>query len=423
MSNLKERLARLQQSVQGVKTKATDSMPESILNPVASSMAEQADEKDSLASLGFQWITTEYGQCARRILTYDLLSRHGKRRFADLASADLTDVIKLAKVAVSPVDSHSPSVKQFRFYDTETTGLGTGAGTVAFLHTIGRIVHDELWLYQYFVDSYDAEAAVLALMESEQFSSEHESFPPVLVSFNGKSFDWPLLQNRRILHRLKPLPSFSHIDLLHVSRRLWKGQLGRVRLIEVERHILGLERLDDLPGSEAPLRYFEYINSLDAALIDPVLGHNSMDVCSLVVLLAIIADLLSGRDTPHTAETYTAMATWFDDWSQPLLASEYYRVATGLPDALWRTHWKRSIFAKRSQSYDEAIEIWGFMADNFPSSILPLVELAKYAEHKAGDYQTALCWTKCAMAIAETPDVQAELNRRQQRLIKKQSRS
>jgi uncharacterized protein len=430
--SLKDRLARLQQSVQSQKVtepKVSEQTPpdECLRSAPNAKGAVHTAPQDSkfgeagLLSCGFEYVPTKYGSCVRRVLPFDVLSSHGTRRFHDLLTADLEAIAALSKIATITGVNHV-EVEQFRFYDTETTGLGTGAGTVAFLHTVGRFVEDEFWLYQYFVDEYAAEAAVLTLMEAEQFVCQEDQSIPIIVSFNGKSFDWPLLQNRRILHSLPPLERFLHVDLLHPSRRLWKTQFPSVRLIDIEQRVLGLARIHDLPGSEAPLRYFQYIDSLSIETIQPVFDHNAKDVCSLVVLLAEFADILLGKNTPKTAQAHVAIATWFDEWSQPLEASQFYQSATEQPDADWKAFWKRSLFAKRQRRFPEAVALWTHMEETYSQSLFPLVELAKYAEHHIRDYPLATRWTEKAILQATDPKVKMELQRRLLRVERKQSR-
>jgi tetratricopeptide (TPR) repeat protein len=111
-----------------------------------------------------------------------------------------------------------------------------------------------------------------------------------LITYNGKSFDWPLLRTRFVLSRL-PVPALPpHIDLQHICRRLWKERLPSVRLTDMEREILRFEREDDLPGAEIPARYFEFLRGGSPDRLCPVLEHNQNDLIALAALLGAVMD-------------------------------------------------------------------------------------------------------------------------------------
>ncbi len=363
---LKDRLKELQQSV------STSTVCN---NPLSS---------DGLIQTGFR----REQECGMdywvREIRYDVLTRHGKYSFQAIFEADLHGLQSLIH--------HLFHVSDLRFYDTETTGLGSGAGTFAFLHTIGCFEEDEFCLYQYFVDDFTTEELILQTLEKRHFSSHI-----VLVTFNGKSFDWPMLQNRRLLHRMEKIEICGHIDLIHLSRRLWRKTLSAVSLMEVESYVLGLVRQNDLPGREAPNRYFQYMDSNDSSIIEPVLQHNAMDVCSLVGILTHAAHLLVGRVNPSTASESTALGQYFQEWGQHDLAERCYITATEHVDAKWATYWRKSLFLKRLKRLDEARQVWQDMSNQFPNHIAPLVELAKLSEHKDKDYGKAEEWVRLAM--------------------------
>lgn len=171
------------------------------------------------------------------------------------------------------------------FLDTETTGL-RGAGTVAFLLGLGWIEGEEFVLRQLLMRDYGEEPPLL-----EAFADLLPGFTAI-VSFNGKSFDVPLLRDRflmaRLRHRWRELP---HLDLLHAARRTWKLRLGSCTLGVVERAALGVEREGDLPGSEVPERYFQFLKCGEMALLEDVLRHNAQDVRTLARLLARLAQI------------------------------------------------------------------------------------------------------------------------------------
>ncbi len=167
--------------------------------------------------------------------------------------------------------------------DLETTGLATAAGTLAFLVGIGVWTGDRLTVRQLLLPDHAAEVAWLDALVA--------ALPPDawLVTYNGRSFDWPLLVARFRVHRRDPPPIAGHLDLLPIARSLWKHRLGSARLAVVEEAICGVERDEDLPGALVPERYFAYLRSRRADLLRPVIEHNRQDIVSLGLLLQLLA--------------------------------------------------------------------------------------------------------------------------------------
>lgn len=173
------------------------------------------------------------------------------------------------------------------FLDTETTGLGAGAGVLAFL--IGMAWFDEqgcLVLEQLFLRSPAEESAQLELV------AEKLAAATVLVTFNGKTFDWPLLVNRFVMNHLPVPPLPTHFDLLHVARRLHKPRLSRVNLKSLETEILALDRGPDIDGAEIGPRYSHFLRTFDEEALRPVIDHNAVDVLSMVALVGLYGEPL-----------------------------------------------------------------------------------------------------------------------------------
>lgn len=169
-------------------------------------------------------------------------------------------------------------------FDTETTGLAGGSGTRAFL--IGAADwHDGcLRLRQLLITTMAAEAMML-----DRFA-EWCGRDRVLVSYNGKCYDAPLLAARyRLARRANPLVGLMHLDLLHPARRRWRGVYENCRLATIERHVLGVLREDDLPGAEAPAAWLTYLRGGAAANLRRVATHNASDLTSLAGLLLRMA--------------------------------------------------------------------------------------------------------------------------------------
>jgi uncharacterized protein YprB with RNaseH-like and TPR domain len=187
-----------------------------------------------------------------------------------------------------PVDPDRPLV----LLDTETTGLGTGAGTLPFLVGLGTWDGPHFVTRQLLLPEQSDEAGFLAVL------AEHIPPESCLVSYNGRSFDWPLLVTRFRLHGRSAPPHAAHLDLLPLARVLWRHRLEDARLASVERAICGVRRAHDLPGGLVPSRYLDYLRSGHGGLLREVLEHNRQDVVSMALLLRVLAnDLAPASET------------------------------------------------------------------------------------------------------------------------------
>lgn len=178
-----------------------------------------------------------------------------------------------------PIDPRHPLV----CLDTETTGLGTGAGTVPFLVGLGTWDGERFTVRQFVLPDHSDEPAFLDAVAGAIPVSGW------LVTYNGRSFDWPLLVTRYRLHRQGPPAHAGHLDLLPVARQVWRHRLPDARLASVESGICGIRRTDDLPGALVPERYFAYLRTGRGELLCDVVRHNRQDVASLARLLLILA--------------------------------------------------------------------------------------------------------------------------------------
>ena len=177
------------------------------------------------------------------------------------------------------------------YFDTETTGLSTGAGTVIFLAGVARLEGPRITVRQYLLPDYPHEPALLRALAADLATS------PRLVTYNGRGFDLPMLAARMTFHGLfreqATLPA-EHDDLLPDARRLFRRPLGGARLADVEGGVLGVRRASDCPGSEVPLRYFGYLRGGSPDILAEVLDHNFQDVVSLAMLEAELCRLRAG---------------------------------------------------------------------------------------------------------------------------------
>jgi len=287
------------------------------------------------------------------------------------------------------------------FLDTETSGLAGGTGTYAFLIGLGRFSDNEFRLTQIFMrDPIEEPAALSALTEFLQPLD-------ALVTFNGKSFDAPLLRNRYIVNRHDiPFADAAHLDLLPLARRLWRDRLESRALKSLEEHILGVTRTEDeVPGWLIPQIYFDYLQSGDARPMKGVLYHNAMDVVAMAALLNHIAQLL---DDPLTFAVehgidIIAIGKLFEDLGRLDDAAKLYArgLELDLSEESFRETVRRYSYLQRKRGdVPSAIELWRGAAGT--KQIYAYVELAKYYEHKARDYDQAIEQTRAALLIVKT---------------------
>lgn len=224
-------------------------------------------------------VSTRHGALWRRELRYPLAMRHGEVELARAARLDGDRLARLAKEAAFA----ELRLAQCLFLDTETTGLSTGAGTVVFNYGLAWTRGDELVVEQLFLRDFTEEAAVLRHIAARLW--QHE----VLVTYVGKSFDRHRIATRMALHGIRsPALTARHLDLYHVVRREHGKEWPDARLRTAEQRLLGLHRRDDLPGSEAPAAWLDWIRD-GSGPVDRVLEHNRLDVLSLCALLGALA--------------------------------------------------------------------------------------------------------------------------------------
>lgn len=217
--------------------------------------------------------------------------RHGMVPVERALDADAKQVAKLAL----DVDLARVDLARALFFDTETTGLAGGTGTLPFLIGVGWFEDRRLRVRQFFVRRPGEEAPVLCALASLWAQAS------CLVSFNGKSFDWPLLRSRFILNRL-PVPGpLPHLDLLHCARRVYKRRLGTSRLVQVESEVLGFERVGDVSSGDIPALYFSYLRGGGGEQLRPIFDHNANDIVALAAILGNLADGFADPSATHDA--------------------------------------------------------------------------------------------------------------------------
>jgi uncharacterized protein YprB with RNaseH-like and TPR domain len=289
------------------------------------------------------------------------------------------------------------------FLDTETSGLAGGTGTFAFMVGLGRYVDEGFQVGQFFMgDPLEESALLLAI---EEYLAPYE----VLVTFNGKSFDVPLLNTRYILQGWKsPLIDLFQIDLLHLARKLWRYRLPSRTLGDLEAQILNAKRTEDeVPGWMIPQMYFDYLRSRDARPLQRIFYHNEIDVLSMAALLKhttyLIENIDRGDDLP-SLDRY-AIARLYEDLGHKQTAIKIYTecLQVELPEEAHLETIKRLSFVyKRLGNFMHAVELWEEAAAK--GQIYAFIELAKYNEHTLRDYSEAKYWTESAINIIKAPE-------------------
>jgi uncharacterized protein YprB with RNaseH-like and TPR domain len=288
------------------------------------------------------------------------------------------------------------------FFDIETTGLGIGAGLVAFLVGLGTFEGDEFCVRQYFLRDYSEEPALLYLLDS------HMRHYRWWVSFNGRGFDLPVLQTRFVCnHQSMLLSDAPHLDLLPPARRLWRKRLGSCRLSALEANVLGLTRNGDVPGWLVPELYFEYLRHGDAMPLRQVFLHNEFDILSLVTLAARLEQVLGHLpvDTmDHPVDLYS-LGLICEALREDENAQRAYSDAlqNHLPpdlqeDALFRL----SMLHKRSGHIEQAVPIWRALQKQ--GQVQAHVELAKYHERAERNYPEAARVIGQALSLSALPE-------------------
>jgi len=310
------------------------------------------------------------------------------------------------------------------FFDTETTGLG-GAGTVAFLIGFGSLHKDGFQVRQYFLPDFPDEEAMLEAVREEIKPDT------VLVSYNGRAFDMPILTDRMIIQRVeRNLECGDHIDLLHSVRRLYRRRLKSCTLSNVEQNILDFHRIDDTPGYLVPPIYFDWLATDNTTQLEGVVEHNLYDIISLYFIMYHIAMV---REEP--AERITepddvlSLAKIFER------RREHENVCRVLEDFDDISHsydrydilFLQSLAYKRSGDYEKAVALWKEISSrSVDESFNSAVELAKFYEHKAKDFTLALEFAHHAESIlpprpADKVDIQKRLRRLNRKIIRQSS--
>lgn len=368
---------------------------------------------------GLEVATTVEGACVLVDRVFPLQQRHGAHRLGDLlaqsgaCAARMCQDERLAEL----------TFRDCLFLDTETTGLN-GAGTLAFMVGVGFFEDDAFVVRQYFLRDPGEEPAMLLLLHEliQAYSA--------LITFNGRSFDVPLLDGRFLMNRLAcDLLDRAHIDLLPLARRLWRQRFSSCSLSALEENLLGIERTrEDVPGWLIPSLYYQYLQTGDGREIARIFYHNRIDILSMVTLATRIARLFDTPDADDHPLELLGLGKWkaalgYSEEAEsalrmaaaPELETEFYQ------EALLRL----GALLKRRDRRDEAVTVWRQAAVTSFDDVTAHVELAKHFEWHASDLEKAMQWTEEALQLVDgsASNIREELEHRLARLQRKTGQS
>jgi uncharacterized protein YprB with RNaseH-like and TPR domain len=346
--------------------------------------------------------------------SYSLDGRYGKVRLGDWLS------LKGSTLAVIAGSDEFAGVdpRRMLFFDSETTGLAGGTGTVPFMLGFGFFGDQAFQVRIFVLLSLDKEGefleAVAGFLEGGGFSA--------VATYNGKAFDFPLLETRYILQRRSfPLRGLPHLDFLFPARTIWRNTFDSRKLGYLGEMLLGLSREDDIDGSDIPALYFSFLRSRVFSLIEPVVEHNAMDLVGLaaVVLLGVL--YLDDYSLTGDGGEIFGLGRLCERAGLLEKAEEFYKVArevSARSDVAVLATRRLSTLLKKKKLFGEALELWRQLADGHDAQAQR--ELSVHFEHRERDFALALTYVEKAIAGGGlTPARRQEMEKRLQRLQQK----
>jgi uncharacterized protein YprB with RNaseH-like and TPR domain len=338
----------------------------------------------ALEEIGFEHCAIENGAYRSRTVhkVADLLAAFGREERDDFTSfkrhSDVPDF----------------TLEELLFFDLETTSLSIGTGTYPFLIGLGYLQKDSLVIDQYFMHRFDCEPAILKEVRSSFRTAG------IVVTYNGKTFDMPLIKNRYRLNRVPDFPmEIPVVDLLYPCRRIFKNLYENCSLKVIEEQVLGVFREDDIPGWEIPDVFFSYQKYGETARLAQVVEHNRMDIESMVLLMVTLNRfyrVLERREF-HSVDRRTllnaASSLYRNDISLFMDLMEFVGNEVFQKRSLFK---KYSTALKRGGEFERALSLW-----RSERSVFSLEELAKHYEHRERDYAQALISCQAAMELLD----------------------
>ncbi len=345
--------------------------------------------------------------------SYALDGRYGKVRLGDWLSLQPGALEVIAGGEFAAVDP-----RRAVFFDSETTGLAGGTGTVPFMLGFGYFSEQAFQARIFILLDLDSEgeflAAVARFLEEGGFST--------VVTYNGKAFDLPLLETRCILQRQRfPFKGMPHLDFLFPARTIWRNTFDSRKLGFLGEMLLGLSREDDIDGSEIPALYFSFLRSGAFSLIEPVVEHNAMDLVGLAAVVLLGALYLDDYSLTSDGGEIFGLGRLCERAGLLEKAEEFYRAAresSARDDVATLAARRLSVLLKKKKLYGEALELWEQLAAAHDAQAHH--ELSVHFEHRQRDFAVALTYVEKALADGGLPAArQQEMEKRLRRLRQK----
>lgn len=349
-----------------------------------------------------------------RDFSYPLSSVFGKVKLVDWYEVDSQQLA----VVFGDEEFLQVSPQKLLFFDTETTGLSGGTGTIPFLLGFGFFEEDFFKVKIFILNDLSKEEEFLSEIDSFLESRDYSG----VVTYNGKGYDFPLMETRYILYRKRfPLLKKPHLDFLFPARTLWKNTYESRNLGYLGDILLGLSRSEDIDSSQVPMLYFNYLRSNSFSLIEKVVEHNALDLVGLSALLLLgikyIADISWVSDEGEMLGT----AMLYEKYGALEKANELYGLikrSAGRDDIIARSVKRKSIIVKKKKFYDEAKELWEYLSSS--QDRYAVRELSIHFEHREKNYFKALEFVSKGLASIDLTETQRkDFEKRWQRLNKK----
>ena len=386
--------------------------------------------------LGGEWIESREGAVLVVDRFYTPERLHGRVSIGSIVNTIAEGVDALHAIGRAwPGRDPRAYTSNLCFFDLETTGLAGGAGTQAFLVGCGVIEDGGIRVRQFLLPGFEHERALLAMF------ARWTAAQGTLVTFNGRTFDVPLIETRYLLHRLAfPLGEMPHLDMLHPARRLWKQRPtiagpalddDSCRLSVLERHLAGYHRVGDVPGFEMPSRYFRFIRSGDAFPLEAVLEHNRIDLISLALVTARAISLINeGPSSAQHPREALGLGRLYEQSGSAENAEASYAHAAALalrvgrePDVRADALRRLAQCRRRAGRMAEAAAAWQELVavPGCPAVMRREAReaLAVHHEHRSRDLQTARMFVLDVLSEGAASRVRQQAEYRLQRLERK----
>jgi uncharacterized protein YprB with RNaseH-like and TPR domain len=359
--------------------------------------------------------TNPLGACYEIKSVYRDAYRHGERCIGAFRDVDM-NALNLFCGGVDRLDARA---EDFLFMDLETTGLSLGTGTYGFLVGLGYFREGKYHIHQLFLRDFEEEPALLYHARQIMAPFRH------LVTFNGKTFDIPLLEARfAMCSQPETLREMVSWDLLYPARRLWYDRLEDCRLGTIERERLGVAREgQDIAGDQIPRAYFRYVHLGDARDLDRIVYHNAMDVLTMTALAIHIDESLKEKD-PARSNLFS-VGRYYEKKGIQGMGTEFFEAAScrgSSPEEKDRALFHLARQHRREGRFEEAVLIWRGLVQREGNGFLEsCVEIAKHLEHRTREYEEAIGIVLHALGRlgSEEERLRAELDKRLSRLKRK----